>query len=116
MNVSARQLSRPDFVFTIRDAVYAANLRSGDLRVEITETTLMENPEGAEVVLRQLRALGVKVSLDDFGTGFSSLSYLHRFPVDTIKIDRSTIVRIDERELPEFASLINIGNAWCDDF
>jgi EAL domain-containing protein (putative c-di-GMP-specific phosphodiesterase class I) len=94
VNVSARQLSRPDFVFTIRDAVYAANLRSGDLRVEITETTLMENPEGAEVVLRQLRALGVKVSLDDFGTGFSSLSYLHRFPVDTIKIDRSFIASV----------------------
>jgi diguanylate cyclase (GGDEF)-like protein/PAS domain S-box-containing protein len=91
VNVSARQLNRADFVQTVRDAVWASNLRAGDLRIEITETTLMEDPEGAEIVLRQLRALGVKVYLDDFGTGFSSLSYLHRFPVDTLKIDRSFI-------------------------
>ena len=78
----------------MRAAVWSANLRAGDLRVEITETTLMENPDGAQVVLRQLRALGVKVYLDDFGTGFSSLSYLHRFPVDTLKIDQSFIASL----------------------
>jgi len=94
VNVSARQLSRADFVRTVRDAVRAANLKAGDLRIEITETTLMENPEGAEVVLRQLRGLGVKVYLDDFGTGFSSLSYLHRFPVDTVKIDQTFIASL----------------------
>jgi diguanylate cyclase (GGDEF)-like protein/PAS domain S-box-containing protein len=94
VNVSARQLTRSDFVQTVRDAVWAANLRSGDLRVEITETTLMENPDVAETALRQLRALGVKVYLDDFGTGFSSLSYLHRFPVDTLKIDQSFIASL----------------------
>jgi EAL domain-containing protein (putative c-di-GMP-specific phosphodiesterase class I) len=94
VNVSARQLSRTDFVKTVRDAVWAANLRAGDLRIEITETTLMENPQGAEVVLRELCGLGVKVYLDDFGTGFSSLSYLHRFPVDTLKIDQSFIASL----------------------
>jgi diguanylate cyclase (GGDEF)-like protein/PAS domain S-box-containing protein len=94
VNVSARQLSRSDFVKTVRDAVWAANLRAGDLRIEITETTLMENPEGAEIVLRELCGLGVKVYLDDFGTGFSSLSYLHRFPVDTLKIDQSFIASL----------------------
>jgi diguanylate cyclase (GGDEF)-like protein/PAS domain S-box-containing protein len=94
VNVSARQLSRSDFVQTVRDAVWAANLRAGDLRIEITETTLMENPAGAEVVLRELCGLGVKVYLDDFGTGFSSLSYLHRFPVDTLKIDQSFIASL----------------------
>jgi len=94
VNVSAKQLGRADFVETVRQAVDAANLRAGDLRVEITETTLMENPEGAEVVLQQLRQLGVKVYLDDFGTGFSSLSYLHRFPVDTLKIDQSFIASL----------------------
>ncbi|HET9011260.1 MAG TPA: EAL domain-containing protein, partial [Gemmatimonadaceae bacterium] len=78
----------------VRDAVWAANLRAGDLRIEIMETTLMENPEGAEVVLRELSGLGVKVYLDDFGTGFSSLSYLHRFPVDTLKIDQSFIASL----------------------
>ncbi len=94
VNVSARQLGQSDFVKTVREAVSAADLRAGDLRIEITETTLMENPEGAEVVLRQLCGLGVKVSLDDFGTGFSSLSHLHRFPVDTLKIDQSFIASL----------------------
>src|SRR5207253_1673585 len=57
----------------------------------ITETTLMDNPEKAIEVLRELRVLGIKVYLDDFGTGFSSLSHLHRFAVDTLKIDRSFV-------------------------
>jgi EAL domain-containing protein (putative c-di-GMP-specific phosphodiesterase class I) len=94
VNVSAHQLSRADFVKTVRDAVRTANLRAGDLRIEITETTLMENPEGAEVVLSELCGLGVRVYLDDFGTGFSSLSHLHRFPVDTLKIDQSFIASL----------------------
>jgi diguanylate cyclase (GGDEF)-like protein/PAS domain S-box-containing protein len=94
VNVSARQLGRADFVKIVRDAVRGANLRAGDLRIEVTETTLMENPEGAQAVLRELRSLGVKVYLDDFGTGFSSLSYLHRFPVDTLKIDQSFIASL----------------------
>jgi EAL domain-containing protein (putative c-di-GMP-specific phosphodiesterase class I) len=94
VNVAARQLARPDFVETVRGALAQANLPPGDLRIEITETTLMENPDRAEVVLRDLRAMGVKVYLDDFGTGFSSLSYLHRFAVDTLKIDRSFIASL----------------------
>ena len=100
VNVSARQLGRADFVKIVRDAVWAANLRAGDFRIEVTETTLMENPEGAQAVLRELRSLGVKVYLDDFGTGFSSLSYLHRFPVDTLKIDQSfiaSLARVDSQ-------------------
>src|SRR5438093_12382961 len=94
VNVSARQLSQPDFVFTVRNAIQTANLQPGDLRIEITEITLIGNPDAAEVVLRQLCGLGIKVYLDDFGTGFSSLSYLHRFPVDTLKIDQSFIASL----------------------
>src|SRR5207247_2613880 len=105
VNVSARQLNRPDFVETVRNAFEDAKLQPGDLRLEITETTLMVNPENAEGVLRQLRALGVKVYLDDFGTGFSSLSYLHRFPVDTLKIDKSFIASLSCRNhRPAFVS------------
>src|SRR5213076_660654 len=95
VNVSPRQLVRPGFVSIVRDAIEDAHLRPGDLRLEITETTLMENPELAKTILQELRAMGVKVYLDDFGTGFSSLSYLHRFPVDTLKIDRSFVASLN---------------------
>ena len=107
VNVSARQLSQPDFVFTVRNAIQTANLQPGDLRIEITEITLIGNPDAAEVVLRQLRALGVRVYLDDFGTGFSSLSYLHRFPVDTLKIDQSFIANLSSgKHRPAFVASI----------
>jgi diguanylate cyclase (GGDEF)-like protein/PAS domain S-box-containing protein len=94
VNVSARQITGFDFLDTVTGAVRQSNLKPGDLRLEITETALMENPELAEFLLRELRALGVKVYLDDFGTGFSSLSHLHRFPVDTLKIDRSFVANL----------------------
>jgi diguanylate cyclase (GGDEF)-like protein/PAS domain S-box-containing protein len=94
VNVSGRQLTRPNFLENVRQAIQCANLCPGDLRLEITETMLMDNPEQAALVLRELRAAGVKVYLDDFGTGFSSLSYLHKFPVDTLKIDQSFVASL----------------------
>ena len=94
VNVSARQLTRPNFLQTVRHAVQSVGLSPNHLRLEITETSLMDYPEQAAYVLRELRAAGVKVYLDDFGTGFSSLSYLHRFPVDTLKIDRSFVASL----------------------
>ena len=69
----------------------AAGLKPADLRVEITETALLDNPGEAAGVLRELRDFGVKVYLDDFGTGYSSLSHLHKLPVDALKIDRSFV-------------------------
>jgi diguanylate cyclase (GGDEF)-like protein/PAS domain S-box-containing protein len=96
VNVSTRQLTRANFVQVVKDALRTSTLMPGDLRLEITETVLMEDPERAEVVLRELRRLGVKIYLDDFGTGFSSLSYLHRFPIDTLKIDRSFVASLKE--------------------
>jgi diguanylate cyclase (GGDEF)-like protein/PAS domain S-box-containing protein len=98
VNVSAKQLTRPNFLEIVQRAAGDARLCPGDLRLEITETALMDNPEQAAWVLHELRALGVRVYLDDFGTGFSSLSYLHRFPVDTLKIDRSFVASLAGRD------------------
>jgi diguanylate cyclase (GGDEF)-like protein/PAS domain S-box-containing protein len=91
VNVSSRQLMQHNFLRVVQQAVDKAGLKPADLRVEITETALMDRPGEAAEVLRELRNFGVKVYLDDFGTGYSSLSHLHNLPVDALKIDRSFV-------------------------
>lgn len=91
VNVSSRQLMQQDFVRIVKQAVQESGLKTADLRVEITETALMDSPGEAAEVLRGLRDYGVRVYLDDFGTGYSSLSHLHKLPVDALKIDRSFV-------------------------
>ena len=91
MNVSSRQLVKHNFPRLVQQVVRQTGLRPADLRVEITETALMDRPGDAATVLRELRDFGVKVYLDDFGTGYSSLSHLHKLPVDALKIDRSFV-------------------------
>jgi diguanylate cyclase (GGDEF)-like protein/PAS domain S-box-containing protein len=91
VNVSSRQLLQHHFLSIVEKAVNDAGLRPADLRLEITETALMDSPHVAANVLRELRDFGVKIYLDDFGTGYSSLSHLHRLPVDALKIDRSFV-------------------------
>jgi diguanylate cyclase (GGDEF)-like protein len=91
VNVSARQLMQLNFLQVVENAVRESGLRPADLRLEITETTLMDNPVGAAGMLRDLRDFGVKIYLDDFGTGYSSLSHLHKLPVDALKIDQSFV-------------------------
>lgn len=86
VNLSPRQLSNPGLVDEVKDLVETYAGIAGRLKLEVTESELMINPEHAAFVLSNLKALGVKLALDDFGTGHSSLSYLHRFPFDTIKI------------------------------
>lgn len=98
VNLSCRQFLQPNLVQQIQSSLDEADLDSRCLKLEITESAIIENPESAAKTLSQLKAMGIGLSLDDFGTGYSSLSYLHRFPVDTIKIDRSFVNRIDREE------------------
>src|SRR5204863_4852189 len=91
VNVSSRQLAQQGFLAIVEQAVHSAGLKPCDLRLEITETALMDSPNAAAALLRELRDFGVKIYLDDFGTGYSSLSDLHKLPVDALKIDRSFV-------------------------
>jgi diguanylate cyclase (GGDEF)-like protein len=91
VNVSSRQLMQQNFLSVVDRAVRQSGLTPCALRIEITETALMTQPDEAAKVLRKLRDYGVKIYLDDFGTGYSSLSHLHKLPVDTLKIDRSFV-------------------------
>ncbi|MEA2594864.1 MAG: hypothetical protein QOF01_1333, partial [Thermomicrobiales bacterium] len=91
VNLSARQFRQPDLVQRVAATVRAAGLPPRQVKLELTERVVVEDAESETSVLRALRRLGVKLAIDDFGTGYSSLGYLRRWPVDTLKIDRSFV-------------------------
>ncbi|MEO6627717.1 MAG: bifunctional diguanylate cyclase/phosphodiesterase [Aquihabitans sp.] len=95
INVSARQLSQTGFAELVAAALHQTGAAEGQIHLEITEGALMHDVATAWVILRQCKALGVKLALDDFGTGYSSLSYVRRFSLDMLKIDKSFIDGID---------------------
>lgn len=94
VNISGKQLHHPDLIEQVERAVQDSGLTPGNLKLEITESVLMENAEGSATTMSKLSDLGYRLCIDDFGTGYSSLSYLHNFPVNTLKIDRSFVERI----------------------
>lgn len=94
VNLSARQVAQPNLLDRIKEALETSRLSPHHLKLEITESVVMENAEAAALMFKQLRSLGVQLSIDDFGTGYSSLSYLHRFPLNYLKIDRSFVSRL----------------------
>jgi diguanylate cyclase (GGDEF)-like protein len=113
VNVSMRQLERHAFVDEVRAALLESGLDPASLIVEITETAIMLDADTTMHVLRDLRALGVRVAIDDFGTGYSSLAYLRQFPVDALKIDRSFIHGVMESAaaVELIRTLVQLGKA-----
>ncbi|HLP41872.1 MAG TPA: EAL domain-containing protein, partial [Fibrobacteria bacterium] len=95
INISGKQLDTLDLAGQVETILLEAGLEPACLKLEVTESAIMENPEMAATILERLKQIGFRLSLDDFGTGFSSLSYLHRFPFHILKIDRSFISKIE---------------------
>jgi len=91
VNVSARHFQQANFLERLVQALTKTRLDPVCLELELTETSIMSNPEAAAELLTEIRNLGVRVAIDDFGTGYSSLSYLKRLPIDTVKLDRSFV-------------------------
>ena len=111
VNISSRELLRSDIVSDISTALQESGLSSSQLRMEVTESMVMENPEHSSQILKRIKALGVGISLDDFGTGYSSLSYLMRFPFDTIKIDKSFVqARMQNERLVILRSIVALAH------
>jgi diguanylate cyclase (GGDEF)-like protein/PAS domain S-box-containing protein len=96
VNVSSRQFAQPGLVECVKKALAGASLGASRLKLEITESALVQDPAVAARLLERLTEMGVQLLIDDFGTGYSSLSYLHTFPIDALKIDRAFIARMGE--------------------
>ncbi len=112
LNVSPRQLEREEDVERLAMLIEQAPVDSAFVKLEITEQTLLADPRMATLGLARLKATGASLAIDDFGTGYSSLNYLHRFPLDTLKIDRSFVSRIvDDRSRQRVvAAIINLAH------
>ena len=91
VNVSGRQLQHPGFVDEVRSALAASGIEPSTLVLELTESTVVQRPDSTLVTLGQLKELGVRLAIDDFGTGYSALSYLQRFPIDVLKLDKAFV-------------------------
>ena len=98
VNVSGRQFSELAEIDLLATIIGKSGVDPANIKLEMTETLLVEQPEHAAEALEKIKKLGVSIAIDDFGTGYSSLSYLHQFPLDTLKIDRSFVYNMDKSE------------------
>jgi len=112
VNLSALQFTQSNLVEIVRQALSDSGIQGHSLRLELTESVAMEEPERMAPLLRELQKLGVRLSIDDFGTGYSSLSHLHRFSVDTLKVDRSFIksMELNERSLDIVRTIVSLAH------
>ncbi len=112
VNLSVKQFSQPNLIEQIDQVLENLKLDSKNLKLEITESAIMDNSELASQLFEQLKKRNIQLSLDDFGTGYSSLSYLHRFPLDIIKIDRSFISNLDliGKNLEVVQAILNLAH------
>jgi diguanylate cyclase len=113
VNVSARQLAGDKLVGTVAAALAETGLDAANLCLEVTESVLIEDPESSTETLVALKALGVQIAVDDFGTGYSSLEHLRRFPIDSVKIDRSFVRGLPEssEDVAIVGAVIELGHA-----
>jgi diguanylate cyclase (GGDEF)-like protein len=105
VNLSKHQLRQPNLVSVVDDILKQTGIEPASIKLEVTEGAMMDSPDRVTALLRQLKNLGVKLCMDDFGTGHSSLSCLHRFPIDVLKIDRTFVLNTDENR--EYAAVIH---------
>ena len=96
VNLSGKHFGHPALVEQIKTVISETGIDAASLKIELTESAVMENAETAILMLKQIKEIGVQISIDDFGTGYSSLSYLHRFPIDLLKVDRSFVGAMEE--------------------
>jgi len=113
VNFSARQFQQPSFISRVEEILKETNLDPSWLELEITESSIMKDPDKAIERLLELKMMGIKVAIDDFGTGYSSLNYLKRFPIDTLKIDRSFVSDLckDPHDTAIVRAIITLGHA-----
>ncbi|HEX5832954.1 MAG TPA: EAL domain-containing protein [Pyrinomonadaceae bacterium] len=113
VNFSARQFQQPSFITSVAEILKETNLDPRWLELELTESSIMKEPEQAIEKLHELKLMGIKVAIDDFGTGYSSLNYLKRFPIDTLKIDKAFVADVckDPHDTAIVRAIITLGHA-----